>query len=344
MAKQVLNSPVLVCLAFFTVASQCQSIRFSPRSFKTLNHTSLPQQKGIARVELTNYRNLNWIGEVLVGTPPQRFRVLFDTGSADFWLPERGMVTKNPANQMDVCKVREFNSTASTTYEKDSVFASESQTNRRKGAKRVLRYGNGLQLTFTSGSEQVQLGGLSVGRQKIALASVISNAPQMDFDGVLGLSFGRRMSTLKAETVFENMIAQKLLESQVFSFNLIRSANCSPSCAHAGELVLGGTDERHYFGRLHYVPLVRTQHWQFQLSKVELRRRQNLDSATENDCEEFNRVEYDTFAAVCEHRSCRAIVSSGATLISGFENQIEQLNSAIGAKLDQKLGVYLLES
>lgn len=61
---------------------------------------------------------------------------------------------------------------------------------------------------------------------------------------------------------FYNMLAQGLLDEPVFAFWM-------GSDPEQGEATFGGVDERHFTGKIDYVPVRRKGYWEVELEKVQ---------------------------------------------------------------------------
>ncbi|XP_072756818.1 lysosomal aspartic protease-like [Anoplolepis gracilipes] len=221
------------------------------RSSKELKQVS--GNNNSATAYLTNYKNFQYYGTISIGTPLQIFKVIFDTGSSDFWVPSKQCKSSN-----SICEshIHKYDSNKSSTYESN-------------GAPFAIRYGSGSLIGFYS-TDVVNVAGLNVQNQTFAegveetgkTSSLFTNA---QFDGILGLGYDTK-SVDEVTPVFYNMIQQGLLSQPVFSFYLNRDS----SAEIGGELTFGGTNSAHYDGELFYIPVTRKEYWQFTIDSFQV--------------------------------------------------------------------------
>ncbi|KAJ0041655.1 hypothetical protein NL108_009069, partial [Boleophthalmus pectinirostris] len=188
-----------------------------------------------------------YFGSISIGTPPQEFTVLFDTGSSNLWVPSVHCSFLDLA-----CWVhRRYNSKKSSTYVQN-------------GTQFSIRYGRGSLSGFISG-DTVSVAGLPVPKQQFgeAVKQPGITFAVARFDGVLGMAYPS-ISVAKVTPVFDSAMAAKLLPQNVFSFYISRD----PLAAVGGELILGGTDPQYYSGELNYVNVTRKAYWQIQMSGI----------------------------------------------------------------------------
>ena len=84
------------------------------------------------------------------------------------------------------------------------------------------------------------------------------------FDGILGLAF-RKISVDHVQTVFNNMVAQKLVDKPLFGVWLEHGASGISPERNGGEITFGGMDPDHYEGDIKYFQLTSETYWQFEL-------------------------------------------------------------------------------
>jgi hypothetical protein len=101
-ARQTLIASKLSGTSLTSLQGRAQQRR-APASLSTAADPSKT-----ATVVLTNAGNVQFFGLIALGSPPQEFLVVFDTGSADLWVPSF-LCTECGAH-------RKFNALASSTY------------------------------------------------------------------------------------------------------------------------------------------------------------------------------------------------------------------------------------
>ncbi|XP_057426633.1 aspartic proteinase-like [Lotus japonicus] len=194
-------------------------------------------------VPLKNYLDAQYYGEIAIGTPPQTFDVIFDTGSSNLWVPS------SKCYFSIACYTHHwYKSKKSKTYTKN-------------GTSATIRYGSGGISGFFS-QDNVKVGNIVVKDQDFIEATREGSISFVlaKFDGLFGLGF-QEISVGNAVPVWYNMVEQNLVSEQVFSFWL----NGDPKAKKGGELVFGGADPKHFKGNHTYVPVTRKGYWQIEM-------------------------------------------------------------------------------
>ncbi|XP_028791747.1 aspartic proteinase-like isoform X2 [Neltuma alba] len=197
-------------------------------------------------VALKNYMDAQYFGEIAIGNPPQKFSVIFDTGSSNLWVPS------------SKCHF------SLSCYFHAKYKSSQSSTYRKNGTSAAIQYGTGAISGFFS-YDNVRVGDIVVKKQEFIEATREPGVTFLmgKFDGILGLGF-QEISVGKAVPVWYNMVKQGLIKEPVFSFWL----NRNPDEEEGGEIVFGGVDPAHYKGQHTYVPVTQKGYWQFDMGDV----------------------------------------------------------------------------
>ncbi|KAF4838221.1 Aspergillopepsin-1 [Colletotrichum siamense] len=164
--------------------------------------TDSGEQSGEVTAEDQQYDSM-YLCEVSIGTPPQKFKLDFDTGSSDLWVFSTELSSSLQSNH------NIFDASKSSTFKKLDDLSWK------------ISYGDGSSASGDCGTDNLVLGGLTVENQVVELAQQL--APQFSQgtgDGLLGLAFSS-INTVQRDgnirdpqkTPVDNMIAQKDIPS-----------------------------------------------------------------------------------------------------------------------------------
>lgn len=182
--------------------------------------------------------------EISIGTPPQDFKVILDTGSSNLWVPSQS------CGSIACFLHSKYDSSSSSTYKKN-------------GSDFEIRYGSGSLSGFVS-QDDVTIGDLKIKSQDFAEAT---SEPGLAFafgrfDGILGMGFDR-ISVNGIVPPFYQLVNQKLIDEPVFAFYLNSESGSDDS-----EVVFGGVDKDHYTGKITEIPLRRKAYWEVDFNSI----------------------------------------------------------------------------
>ncbi|XP_069801435.1 gastricsin-like [Dendropsophus ebraccatus] len=175
-----------------------------------------------------------YYGQISVGTPPQNFMVLFDTGSSNLWVASTYC-------QSAACQNHPlFNPSQSSTYTSNNQQFS-------------MQYGSG-SLTGVFGYDTVTVQSLSITNQELGLSvnEPGTNFVYAAFEGIFGMAYPA-LSAGGATTAMQGMLQQNLLTYPIFSVYMN---------SQEGMVVFGGVDNNLYSGEIYWAPVTQELYWQ----------------------------------------------------------------------------------
>ncbi|XP_010136881.1 PREDICTED: embryonic pepsinogen-like, partial [Buceros rhinoceros silvestris] len=185
---------------------------------------------------------MEYYGTISIGTPPQDFTVVFDTGSSNLWVPSISCSSLACQNHQT------FNPSQSSTY-------------RSTGQNLSIHYGTG-DIEGIVGSDTVTVASLVDTNQLFGLSTTEPGQffVHVRFDGILGLGYPN-LAVDGIAPVFDNMVNASLLDEDLFSVYLSRETTGSV-------IIFGGIDESCFTGPINWISVSYQSYWQISVDSI----------------------------------------------------------------------------
>ncbi|KAF9805834.1 hypothetical protein IEO21_08923 [Rhodonia placenta] len=252
----------------------------------------------------------SYLGQVSVGTPPQDFLLILDTGSSDLWFSSTdcsGCPSDTPS----------FSTSASSTYKPNTSTEGISIT-----------YGTG-SVDGVLGSDTVSMAGLTVAQQTFVLGLELGkDTLDQNVSGIMGLAW-QGLASSDAVPWWQALVADGQLASSEMAFYLTRfngdanALNLEPG----GYFTIGGTNSSLFTGTIETHDILNSSDptfWMITMSEVAVSGK-SVDKPTGD--------------------SSAAVIDTGTSLLGGPSADVAAIYSAIPgsqALKGQNAGFYSL--
>ncbi|KAI1708230.1 eukaryotic aspartyl protease domain-containing protein [Ditylenchus destructor] len=284
---------------------------------------------------VNDYNDLEYVGNITIGNPPQPFRVVLDTGSANLWIPDESCPSLVECETIcgydDMCDFFCHKSCCGNAMPppknacniKQLFLSGQSNTYSEDGRDFYIAYGTGSARGYL-GRDELRLGDAS-GSQLTIMNTTFGLATEIapffehiHVDGILGLAF-ESIADDHVKPPLLNAIDQGLLDEPILTVYLARRG--ASENVPAGVFTYGGvdTDNCDTSAGIHYVDLSAATYFQFKMDSVSVSG-QTMDN-TKVD----------------------VISDTGTSFIAGPQNVVSKIAQKVGAQYDGQLKLYLIK-
>uniref|UniRef100_A0A0N5A6H7 Peptidase A1 domain-containing protein n=1 Tax=Parastrongyloides trichosuri TaxID=131310 RepID=A0A0N5A6H7_PARTI len=294
------------------------------RNFKSVKQT------------VKDYDDMEYLANITIGTPPQTFVIIPDTGSSNLWIPDitcgQGPSPKCPyyCSDTDICKIICDPSCCNINikYPKDSncdgknkFNSANSSTYVKNGQPFTIQYGSGNAKGFL-GTDTVTFVGdinnLEVPKTTFGQAQKISpDFAGTPIDGILGLAF-KSIAVDGITPPIINAINQNLLDQPMFTVYLQHKGLESISGESGGVFTYGAFDKDNCYSQIDYYTLSSATYWQFKINGFSIGEKSII-------------------------RSYSAISDTGTSLIAGPPTAVDMLARVVGATYNIYYGAFMID-
>ncbi|KAI6204876.1 hypothetical protein M3Y94_00728000 [Aphelenchoides besseyi] len=200
-------------------------------------------------------QNIEYLGVVSLGQPPQKFEVVFDTGSDIFWVPKVGCSSSGPYAKY--CRSRR------------SLYSPRrSKSSKSLGRRFRIEYGTGSAYGdyFTDAFAFGSPGGKQLKLKSRVRFGAASRA-QFSDQGILGLP-SSDTSSGRGSSVFHQAVRDGLMDKPIFTAYL-RKCPGRGSCSQGGRITFGSEDKAHCNNVKDWVRVdAGVPHWRFSIQRI----------------------------------------------------------------------------
>eukprot|EP00747_Dinoflagellata_sp_TGD_P211151 gnl/TRDRNA2_/TRDRNA2_84354_c0_seq3.p1 gnl/TRDRNA2_/TRDRNA2_84354_c0~~gnl/TRDRNA2_/TRDRNA2_84354_c0_seq3.p1 ORF type:complete len:451 (+),score=110.54 gnl/TRDRNA2_/TRDRNA2_84354_c0_seq3:160-1512(+) len=242
-----------------------------------------------------------YFGKITIGTPPQEFSVVFDTGSGNLLMPSKQCTDEACTSH------KRFDSALSTTAV-GIAYSEDPDKPAVPGGDRdvvTITFGTG-EISGVFMQDDVCIGNLCTNVHFVGATDETDDPfTSFQFDGVLGLALPE-MSQGPEFSVMDHLVSSKALKQPLFSVFL------SDSDMESSEITFGDQKQEHMASDMFWEPVSRdTGYWQVQISDI------TIDNKKQNLCND-----------------CQVAVDTGTSQLAGPTDVINDLSQRLNVKSD----------